>query len=111
MALSLHAQKKGKRIIDGVLLFAPPLIGFGMQYAITQHLTYGPALSALGYGTFYMLLAWSAVKRFPAAENRLFWRRWHLAAHSPRLLFRWRFQPAGLRWPGRWKGWAYCGLA
>ncbi|AUU89614.1 DUF2339 domain-containing protein [Enterobacteriaceae bacterium ENNIH3] len=71
VALSLRAQKKGKRIIDGVLLFAPPLIGFGMQYAITQHLTYGPALSALGYGAFYMLLAWSAVKRFPAAGKPL----------------------------------------
>jgi uncharacterized membrane protein len=58
VALSLRAQKKGRRIIDGVLLFAPPLVGFGMQYAITQHLTYGPALSALGYGAFYMLLAW-----------------------------------------------------
>lgn len=71
VALSLRAQKKGARIIDGVLLFAPPLVGFGMQYAITQHLTYGPALSALGYGAFYMLLAWGALKRFPAAGKPL----------------------------------------
>jgi uncharacterized membrane protein len=36
-----------------VLLFAPPLIGFGMQYGMTRHWEYGPALSALGYGAFY----------------------------------------------------------
>ncbi|SFD98887.1 Uncharacterized membrane protein [Phytobacter palmae] len=71
VALSLRAQKKGQRIVDGVLLFAPPLVGFGMQYAITHHLTYGPALSALGYGAFYMLLAWGAVKRFPGAGKPL----------------------------------------
>lgn len=71
VALSLRAQKKGERIIDGVLLFAPPLVGFGMQYAMTQHLTYGPALSALGYGAFYVLLAFGALKRFPAAGKTL----------------------------------------
>lgn len=46
VALSLRAQGKGKHIIDGALLFAPPLIGFGMQYGMTSHWTYGPALSA-----------------------------------------------------------------
>ena len=55
VALSLRAQEKGKQIIDGVLLFAPPLVGFGMQYAITRHMEYGPALSALGYGGFIWL--------------------------------------------------------
>ncbi|OQM39817.1 DUF2339 domain-containing protein, partial [Citrobacter braakii] len=63
VALSLQAQEKGKQIIDGVLLFAPPLIGFGMQYAITRHMAYGPALSALGYGGFYLVLAKFALRR------------------------------------------------
>ena len=63
VALSLRAQEKGKQIIDGVLLFAPPLVGFGMQYAITRHMAYGPALSALGYGGFYLVLATLALRR------------------------------------------------
>lgn len=71
VVLSLRAQKRGERIVDGVLLFAPPLVGFGMQYAITQHLTYGPALSSLGFGAFYLLLAYGALKRFPAAGKPL----------------------------------------
>lgn len=31
VALSLRAQEKGRQVVDGVLLFAPPLLGFGMQ--------------------------------------------------------------------------------
>lgn len=68
---SWQAQEKGKRVVDGVLLFAPPLIGFGMQYVMTQHMTYGPAISALGYGAFYLALAWLVLRRFPSAERTL----------------------------------------
>lgn len=71
VALSLRAQTKGKQIIDGVLLFAPPLIGFGMQYAITRHWEYGPALSALGFGGFYLVLAWLALRRYPSLGRPL----------------------------------------
>lgn len=71
VALSLRAQTKGKQIIDGVLLFAPPLIGFGMQYAIIRHWEYGPALSALGYGGFYLVLAWLALRRYPSLGRPL----------------------------------------
>lgn len=71
VALSLRAQEKGKQIIDGVLLFAPPLVGFGMQYAITRHWEYGPALSALGYGGFYVALAWLALRRYPSLGKPL----------------------------------------
>ncbi|WP_339024941.1 DUF2339 domain-containing protein [Citrobacter koseri] len=71
VALSLRAQEKGKHIVDGVLLFAPPLVGFGMQYSITQHMDYGPALSALGYGAFYMALAWLALRRYPSMGRPL----------------------------------------
>ncbi|WP_238083349.1 MULTISPECIES: DUF2339 domain-containing protein [Pseudescherichia] len=65
VGLSLRAQGSGKRIIDGVLLFAPPLIGFGMQYVLTQDFTFGPAFSALGFGAFYLLLAWLVLRRKP----------------------------------------------
>ncbi|MCR4456243.1 DUF2339 domain-containing protein [Pseudescherichia sp. L3] len=65
VALSLRAQGSGQRIIDGVLLFAPPLIGFGMQYVLTQDFTFGPAFSALGFGAFYLLLAWLVLRRKP----------------------------------------------
>ncbi|MGU4808828.1 DUF2339 domain-containing protein, partial [Escherichia coli] len=71
VALSLRAQEKGKQIIDGVLLFASPLVGFGMQYAITRHMEYGPALSALGYGGFYLALAWLALRRYPSLGRPL----------------------------------------
>lgn len=71
VALSLRRQEKGKQIIDGVLLFAPPLIGFGMQYAMTLHWEYGPALSALGYGGFYLVLAWLALRRYPSLGRPL----------------------------------------
>ncbi|RPH28464.1 DUF2339 domain-containing protein [Buttiauxella warmboldiae] len=71
VALSLRAQHKGTRIIDGVLLFAPPLVGFGMQYAMTEHFIWGPALSASGYGGFYLLLSWVVLKRYPQAGKPL----------------------------------------
>ncbi len=65
VGLSLRAQGGGQRILDGVLLFAPPLIGFGMQYVLTQDFTFGPAFSALGFGAFYLLLAWLVLRRKP----------------------------------------------
>lgn len=71
VALSLRAQEKGRQIIDGVLLFAPPLIGFGMQYGMTRHWEYGPALSALGYGASYLTLAFLALRRYPSIGRPL----------------------------------------
>ena len=71
VALSLRAQEKGKQIVDGVLLFAPPLIGFGMQYGMTRYWEYGPALSALGYGAFYLTLAYLALRRYPSLGRPL----------------------------------------
>ncbi|NBD01495.1 DUF2339 domain-containing protein [Atlantibacter hermannii] len=65
VGLSLRAQASKEKIIDGVLLFAPPLIGFGMQYAITRHFEYGPALSALGFGLVYLGLGWVVLRRYP----------------------------------------------
>ncbi|MEO4047094.1 DUF2339 domain-containing protein [Pseudomonas sp. CAU 1711] len=43
--------------VDGTVLFGPPLVGFGLQYAIVQHLEFAAAFSALGLGLFYLGLA------------------------------------------------------
>ncbi|PWC12857.1 DUF2339 domain-containing protein [Brenneria roseae subsp. americana] len=65
LLFSLRHQSVGKQVVDGVLLFAPPLIGFGMQYLITGHWEYGPAGSALAYGLGYLVLGWLTRKRLP----------------------------------------------
>ncbi|WP_455815264.1 DUF2339 domain-containing protein [Pseudomonas graminis] len=71
LGLSLRGQVKGEKVIDGVLLFGPPLVGFGMQYHITQHWALGPAFSALGFGLAYLLLAWVGLRRYPAIGRQL----------------------------------------
>lgn len=63
VCFSLRQQPKGKEIVDGILVFVPPIVGFGMQYVLVKHWTYGPAFSALGFGFFYIVLGWLAVKR------------------------------------------------
>lgn len=39
------------------MLFGPPLVGFGLQFALVQHLEFAAAFSALGLGIIYMVLA------------------------------------------------------
>ncbi|MND49960.1 hypothetical protein D3C80_409140 [compost metagenome] len=43
--------------VDGTLLFGPPLVGFGLQFALVQHLEFAAAFSALALGMIYMGLA------------------------------------------------------
>ena len=43
--------------VDGTILFGPPLVGFGLQYALVQHIEFAAAFSALALGLFYLLLA------------------------------------------------------
>jgi len=43
--------------VDGAMLFGPPLVGFGLQFAVVQHLEFAAAFSALGLGIIYMGLA------------------------------------------------------
>ncbi|HEJ3274458.1 TPA: DUF2339 domain-containing protein [Pseudomonas aeruginosa] len=43
--------------IDATVLFGPPLVGFGLQCAVIDHIDFGMAFSALALGLFYMVLA------------------------------------------------------
>ncbi|MEE4883189.1 DUF2339 domain-containing protein [Pseudomonas alliivorans] len=43
--------------VDGTLLFGTPIVGFGLQYALVEHLELGAAFSALALGVIYMALA------------------------------------------------------
>ncbi|WP_397457765.1 DUF2339 domain-containing protein [Pseudomonas asplenii] len=43
--------------VDGTMLFGPPLVGFGLQFALVQHLEFAAAFSALALGIIYMGLA------------------------------------------------------
>ncbi|GGL55114.1 hypothetical protein GCM10009091_41150 [Pseudomonas brenneri] len=43
--------------VDGGLLFGPPIVAFGLQFTLVQHLAFAPAFSALALGIIYMLLA------------------------------------------------------
>ncbi|MBW9464994.1 DUF2339 domain-containing protein [Enterobacter roggenkampii] len=98
VALSLRAQEKGKQIVDGVLLFAPPLIGFGMQYGMTRHWEYGPALSALGYGAFYLTLAYLALRRYPSLGRPLVMAALALSARWTAMA--WALEGLGILWLG-----------
>ncbi|EGH20039.1 hypothetical protein PSYMO_00485, partial [Pseudomonas amygdali pv. mori str. 301020] len=49
--------------VDGTLLFGTPIVGFGLQYALVEHLEFGAAFSALALGLIYMGLArWLAAR-------------------------------------------------
>jgi len=43
--------------VDGTMLFGPPLVAFGLQFALVRHLEFAPAFSALALGIIYMGLA------------------------------------------------------
>ncbi|MGF6198181.1 DUF2339 domain-containing protein [Pseudomonas laurylsulfatiphila] len=55
-ALLRWSARKGD-YVDGTLLFGPPLAGFGLQFALVQHLEFAAAFSALAMGMIYMGLA------------------------------------------------------
>jgi uncharacterized membrane protein len=55
-ALLQWSTRKGD-YVDGTLLFGPPLVGFGLQFALVQHLEFAAAFSALALGMIYMGLA------------------------------------------------------
>ena len=53
----LHWSARKGDYVDGTLLFGPPLVGFGLQFALVQHLEFAAAFSALALGMIYMGLA------------------------------------------------------
>ncbi|KPA92370.1 putative membrane protein [Pseudomonas asplenii] len=53
----LHWSARQGDYVDGTLLFGPPLVGFGLQFALVQHLELAAAFSALALGIIYMGLA------------------------------------------------------
>ncbi|MGZ7458294.1 DUF2339 domain-containing protein [Pseudomonas sp. Ma2-10] len=55
-ALLRWSARKGD-YVDGTMLFGPPLVGFGLQFALVQHLEFAAAFSALALGMIYMALA------------------------------------------------------
>lgn len=56
--LFAHRQPVNLRgFIDGPLVFGLPLVVTGLQYALVKDFRYGMALSACGFGVFYLLLA------------------------------------------------------
>jgi len=55
-ALLQWAARQGD-YIDATVLFGPPLVGFGLQFALIRHIEFAAAFSALALGLFYLLLA------------------------------------------------------
>nr|BFD39139.1 DUF2339 domain-containing protein [Pseudomonas sp. FFPRI_1] len=53
----LHWSARKGDYVDGTMLFGPPLVGFGLQLALVQHLEFAASFSALALGLIYMLLA------------------------------------------------------
>ncbi|WP_426201830.1 DUF2339 domain-containing protein [Pseudomonas sp. TWP3-1] len=53
----LHWSARKGDYVDGTMLFGPPLVGFGLQFALVQHLEFAAAFSALALGAIYMVLA------------------------------------------------------
>ncbi|WP_085707170.1 DUF2339 domain-containing protein [Pseudomonas sp. B35(2017)] len=56
-AALLHWSARKGDYVDGTMLFGPPLVGFGLQLALVQHLEFAAAFSALALGLIYLLLA------------------------------------------------------
>ncbi|MEY1662541.1 DUF2339 domain-containing protein [Isoalcanivorax beigongshangi] len=63
---SLNAGRSLARTLQGGQLLAPPLLGLGLQAAVVGHLPYAMAISALGWGLFYGVLAWGTRRRWGA---------------------------------------------
>ncbi|QKZ02641.1 DUF2339 domain-containing protein [Pseudomonas eucalypticola] len=57
--------------VHGSILFGPPLVGFGLQWALVRHLEFGAAFSALSLGAIYMVLAWLLARRAPPRATLL----------------------------------------
>lgn len=61
----LRGSSRQTHYVDGSLLFGTPIVGFGLQYALVQHIEFGAALSALALGLLYMGIARFLAGRAP----------------------------------------------
>src|SRR3990167_3581479 len=61
-ALLRWSARQGDHV-DATVLFGPPLVGFGLQYALVQYLEFAAAFSALALGLFYLGLALLLARR------------------------------------------------
>ncbi|WP_347253352.1 DUF2339 domain-containing protein [Leminorella grimontii] len=68
---AMKHRLKQHMAVDAPLVFGPPLVGFAMQYAMTEHWAFGAAFSALGFGLLYLVVAWWTLKRFPEEGKRI----------------------------------------
>ena len=50
-------------VVDSTLVFGTPLVGFGLQAGLVQPFELGTALSALGFGAVYLVLALALQRR------------------------------------------------
>jgi uncharacterized membrane protein len=69
-AAVLYAQREATQLkatasgaVDATLVFGNPIIAFGLQAALVQHIEFAMAFSALALGAFYLLLASVLLKR------------------------------------------------
>ncbi|WP_397450335.1 DUF2339 domain-containing protein [Pseudomonas sp. NA-150] len=51
--------------VDGSILFGPPIVGFGLQFALVQHIEFAAAYSALALGLLYISIARLLAGRAP----------------------------------------------
>ncbi|RVU83305.1 DUF2339 domain-containing protein [Leucothrix sargassi] len=68
---ALRTPVNYKDKVDSTLVFGVPVIGFGMQYALVQHIEYGIAVSALVLGVFYLILCKVLWKRYGESQKLL----------------------------------------
>lgn len=68
---SFRKAQQGYNWCDGILLFGTPLLSFTSQYFITSYWTYGPAISALVFGLFYLIIVSLLLKRYPHYSRTL----------------------------------------
>jgi uncharacterized membrane protein len=64
-AALLRWSAKQSHYVDGSLLFGTPIAGFGLQYALVEHIPFGAAFSALVMGIIYMAIARLLAGRAP----------------------------------------------
>ncbi len=68
---AFHQPPRLKAPTDGTLVFGTPLVVVALQAALVSDWRYGLALSALGFGLYYLILAGLMLRLGRAAQRRL----------------------------------------